>query len=71
MKQVSSSLRVDVISRSNPGVRGISPNILSQSDIDNVFNSESVTSFEVDLPSFEVILDKLKEGIDFKRQAFL
>ena len=71
MQQVGSSLRIDIIRRSYAGVRRISPNILSQDDIDNVFNSESVSSFEVDFPCFEVILDKLKEGIDFKRQAFL
>lgn len=71
VEQVSSSLGVDIIRRSNPGVRRISSNILPQSDVDNVFNSESVSSFEVDLPCLEVILDELKEGIDFKRQAFL
>lgn len=67
MHQVCSSLSIDIISRSNTRIRRVSPNILSQGNIDNILNSESVSSFEVDLPSFEVILDELIKGIDFKR----
>lgn len=71
MQQVCSSLSIDIISRSNTRIRRISPNILSQGNIDNVLNSESISSLEIDLPGFEVILDELKKGIEFKRQSFL
>lgn len=49
MEEVSSALSVHVICRTNTRVRGVSTNILTQSNINNVLNCEAVIRFEVDL----------------------
>ena len=71
MQQVGSAFCVDDVLPSNSSQRWIRTDILSQSDVHDVFNSKSIIIFEVNLSGFKIILQKLEERIEFQRDTFL